>query len=118
MLPRLIANLALFLASLANVPAVVAKNKISDLPQIERNVTQHLPARLRSTLEKLASTEGPNMFEAWVRDARLTWQLNIRSIARLTMQHQQVTRNQALYKDEADATLREVGASAPLFINF
>jgi hypothetical protein len=78
-------------------------------PRIEWNVTQHLMARLRSTFVQLDSKEGPNIFDAQVHDARLTWQFNNRSFIRLTMQHQQVERNQVLYVDEVDAKSRNVG---------
>lgn len=78
-------------------------------PRIEWNVNEHLLARIQSSFVKLNSKEGPNIFDAQVHDMRLTWQFNNRSFIRMTMQHQDVERNQALYIDEVDANSRKVG---------
>lgn len=78
-------------------------------PRVEWNVNQHLLARLRSSLVRLDSKQGPNIFDAQVHDFRLTWQFSNRSFVRLTMQTQDVERNQALYLDEVDARTRDVG---------
>jgi hypothetical protein len=64
-------------------------------PRIEWNMNEHLLARLQSSFVKLDSKEGPNIFDAQVHDLRLTWQFSNRSFIRMTMQHQEVERNQA-----------------------
>ncbi len=78
-------------------------------PRVEWNLTRRLLFRLRSTLLRLDSNEGPNIFDAAVHDARLTWQFNVRSFLRLTVQHRDVERNQDLYVDEVDARSRSQG---------
>jgi hypothetical protein len=78
-------------------------------PRIEWNVNEHLLARLQSSFVKLDSKEGPNIFDAQVHDLRLTWQFSNRSFIRMTMQHQEVERNQALYFDEVDASSKNIG---------
>jgi len=78
-------------------------------PRIEWNVGEHLLARLQSSFVRLDSKEGPKIFDARVYDLRLTWQFSNRSFVRLTMQHQDVERNQAMYIDEVDAKSVNVG---------
>jgi hypothetical protein len=78
-------------------------------PRISWNVNQHLMLGLRSSLVKLDSKEGHNIFDAQVHDLRATWQFSVRSFIRLTVQQQDVERNQAMYIDEVDAHSRDVG---------
>jgi len=78
-------------------------------PKIEWNATQYLMLRLQSSLVTLDSKEGPNIFEAKVHDVRATWQFSVRSFVRLTVQHQDIKRNQAVYVDQVDARSRNVG---------
>jgi len=78
-------------------------------PRIEWNVNEHLLARVQSSFVKLDSKEGPNIFDAQVHDLRLTWQFSNRSFVRMTVQHQEVERNQAMYVDEVDANSQDVG---------
>ena len=78
-------------------------------PSVTWNVNQHLMLRLRSSLVTLDSKEGPNIFDAQVHDLRATWQFSVRSFIRLTVQQQDVERNQAMYIDEVDARSRSVG---------
>jgi Domain of unknown function (DUF5916)/Carbohydrate family 9 binding domain-like len=78
-------------------------------PRVDWNVNRHLLFRLRSTLIRLDSKEGPNIFDARVFDARLTWQFNVRSFLRLTVQSQDVERNQDMYIDTVQARERNTG---------
>lgn len=78
-------------------------------PHIEWNVNDHLLARLRSSFVRLDSKEGPNIFDAQVHDLRLTWQFNNRSFIRMTVQHQDVERNQAMYIEDIDEHSRRLG---------
>jgi hypothetical protein len=66
-------------------------------------------AQLNSSLIRLDSKEGPNIFDAKVHDLRMTWQFSVRSFIRLTVQHQDVEKNQAMYIDEIDEHSRDVG---------
>jgi hypothetical protein len=66
-------------------------------PQIDWNATRHLLVRLRYTADRLSSKEGPTVFNAKLTDLRLTWQFNVRSFVRLTLQDQDVERNVDLY---------------------
>jgi len=68
-------------------------------PQIDWNATRHLLVRLRYTNDRLSATDGPTIFHASLTDLRLTWQFNVRSFVRLTLQDQDVERNVDLYVD-------------------
>lgn len=78
-------------------------------PSVTWNINQHLMTRWRSSLVKLDSKEGPNIFDARVHDVRMTWQFSVRSFIRLTVQYQDVERNQAMYTDDIDEHSRDVG---------
>lgn len=79
-------------------------------PFIDWNVNRNLFMRLRGTIVRLDSKEGPNIFDASVYDARLTWQFSRRSFLRFTVQYQDVTRNLDLYvDDDVDAHSKDVG---------
>ena len=66
-------------------------------PQIDWNATRHLLVRLRYTSDRLSAKDGPTVFKATLADLRLTWQFNVRSFVRLTLQEQNVDRNVDLY---------------------
>jgi hypothetical protein len=68
-------------------------------PQIEWNATRHLLVRGRYTLDRLWSKEGPIVYKARLTDLRLTWQFNIRTFLRLTLQGSDVERNVSQYVD-------------------
>jgi len=68
-------------------------------PQIEWNATRHLLVRGRYTLDRLWSKEGPIVYKARLTDLRLTWQFNVRSFLRLTLQGSDVERNLSQYVD-------------------
>lgn len=66
-------------------------------PQVDWNATRHLLIRLRYTNDRLSATDGPTIFRASLTDLRMTWQFNVRSFVRLTLQDQNVERNVNLY---------------------
>jgi hypothetical protein len=68
-------------------------------PQIEWNATRHLLVRLRYSSDRLSTKEGAMIFDAKLTDLRLTWQFNVRSFVRLTLQDQDIDRNLAVYMD-------------------
>jgi hypothetical protein len=68
-------------------------------PQVDWNATRHLLVRLRYTSDRLSSKEGPTIYDAKLMDLRLTWQFNVRSFVRLTLQDQDIDRNVDLYND-------------------
>jgi hypothetical protein len=79
--------------------------------QLNWNVNRHLLIRLRHTNSVLDTKEGPNIFKAQLDDWRITWQFNIRSFVRLTMQRQEVNRNLAVWSDPlVDAHSVDMGA--------
>ena len=57
----------------------------------------------------LDTQEGEKIFDATVVDARVTWQFNVRSFLRVTVQHSETSRNQAVYIDEVDENSKDVG---------
>lgn len=74
-------------------------------PQIDWNVNRHFLVRLRYNSDHLKSKAGPTIFEAKLTDLRLTWQFNVRSFLRLTLQRREVDRNVTLYRlATADST--------------
>jgi hypothetical protein len=68
-------------------------------PQIDWNATRHLLVRLRYTSDRLSAKDGPTIFDAKLTDLRLTWQFNVRSFVRLTVQDQDIERNVEVYAD-------------------
>jgi len=66
-------------------------------PQVDWNATSHLLVRLRYTKDRLSAKDGPTVFDAKLTDLRLTWQFNVRSFVRVTLQDQDVDRNVDLY---------------------
>jgi hypothetical protein len=71
-------------------------------PQVDWNATRHLLVRLRYTSDRLSTKGGPTIFHARLTDLRLTWQFNVRSFVRLTLQDQDVERNLAVYENDPD----------------
>jgi hypothetical protein len=53
--------------------------------------------RLRYTSDRLSSKTGPTVFKAELTDLRLTWQFNVRSFVRLTLQGQDTNRDVEQY---------------------
>ncbi len=68
-------------------------------PQLEWNATRHLLVRGRYTLDRLWSKQGPIVYKARLTDLRLTWQFNVRSFVRVTLQGSDVERNLSQYVD-------------------
>ena len=73
------------------------------------NVNRNLLVRLRAFYRKLETKAGNKIFDAGVADVRLTWQFNLRSFIRFTMQYEDVERDPTLYIDEVDAREKDVG---------
>ena len=53
--------------------------------------------RVQHTMSRLDDQTGEKIFKADLTDLRVTWQFNLRSFVRFTMQRQLVTRNLDLY---------------------
>jgi hypothetical protein len=84
-------------------------------PQVDWNVNRHLLVRLRYTSDQLDSKAGPRVFEAKLADLRLTWQFNLRSFLRLTVQEQEIDRNVALYRLQSTDPRTSTRASQLLY---
>lgn len=67
-------------------------------PQVDWNVNRHFFVRVRHTADRLDDKSGPKIFAADLTDLRLTWQFNLRSFLRLTVQRQDIERNVAVYR--------------------
>jgi hypothetical protein len=80
-------------------------------PAVIWNVNRNLLMRVQGVLASLETEEGEKIFDASVFDVRLTWQFNIRSFLRLTVQHSATSRNLSVYDepDDYDAESRNVG---------
>jgi hypothetical protein len=66
-------------------------------PVIDWNATRHLLVRLRHTSDHLSTKEGATIYDAKLTDLRLTWQFNVRSFVRVTLQSQDIERNVSQY---------------------
>jgi len=84
-------------------------------PQIDWNATRHLLVRLRYSSDRLSTKEGAMIFDAKLTDLRLTWQFNVRSFVRLTLQDQDIERNVAAYLNPATDPRTESLASQLLY---
>lgn len=78
-------------------------------PRIDWNISRHLLLRLRLVMVKLETKDGREIFDANLADMRMTWQFNLRSFLRLSIQRQDVDRNQSVYADAVDAQSIQVG---------
>ena len=86
-------------------------------PQIDWNATRHLLVRLRYTSDRLSSKEGPTVYNAKLTDLRLTWQFNVRSFVRLTLQDQDIERNVDLYANRlTDPNTSSLAHAASVFL--
>ena len=86
-----------------------AADKLEFEPFMNWNVNRNLLMRLRGIYRRLETKAGEKIFDASVADVRLTWQFNLRSFVRITVQYEDVEKNQALYVDEVDAREKDVG---------
>jgi hypothetical protein len=64
---------------------------------------------LKAVITTLDTQEGEQIFDAVLADTRLTWQFNLRSFLRLTVQYQDIERNQDVYIEPVDAREKDVG---------
>jgi len=78
-------------------------------PSVIWNMTQKLLLRLKGVSSTLDTPDGETIFDAKILDARLTWQFNLRSFLRLTVQNTDVERNQAQYIEEIDEQSQDLG---------
>jgi len=78
-------------------------------PFVNWNVNRNLLMRFRGIYSRLETPDGEKIFDASVADMRLTWQFNLRSFVRVTVQYQDIEKNQAVYVDEVDANETDVG---------
>jgi len=78
-------------------------------PSINWNASRNLLVSMDGIFASLDTQDGEKIFDATVVDARVTWQFNVRSFLRVTVQHSETSRNQAVYVDEVDANSKDVG---------
>ena len=78
-------------------------------PNINWNISRNLLLRLRSVYSELNTLDDEPIFEAKLADTRLTWQFNLRSYLRMTVQYQDVKRNLDQYLEPEDARSKSVG---------
>lgn len=78
-------------------------------PRIDWNISRHLLLRLRLARVNLDMKDGRKIFSADLLDSRLTWQFNLRSYLRVSIQRQDIDRNQSVYVDAVDAQSITVG---------
>lgn len=84
-------------------------DQITIEPSIAWNINRNLLMRINSVFVSMDTQEGEKIFDASVIDARLTWQFNLRSFLRITVQHSKTSRNPDVYIDAVDAESKDVG---------
>jgi hypothetical protein len=92
-------------------------DQVNIQPEIDWNVNRHLLVRLRHTSAILDSEQGARIFDARIDDLRLTWQFNLRSFLRATLQRQDVERNIAAFI-AADTASSSRSASSQLLYSY
>ena len=78
-------------------------------PTLDWNVNRNLLVRVSGVISRLETLDNQKVFKASVADVRLTWQFSVRSYLRLTLQHEDIERNQAVYIEDVDTRERQVG---------
>ena len=78
-------------------------------PSINWNINRNLLLRLQGVFASLDTKQGEKIFDAAVVDARLTWQFNVRSFLRFTVQQADTSRNPAVYLDPVESETTDVG---------
>jgi hypothetical protein len=79
-------------------------------PQIDWNATRHLLVRLRYSSDRLSTKEGAEIFDAKLTDLRLTWQFNVRTFVRVTLQDQDIERNVSQYLNPPDPSTQTLAS--------
>jgi hypothetical protein len=87
-------------------------------PGVQWNINRHLLLRLDHTQRELETLGGDPVFSAQLNDLRLTWQFNLRSFLRLSMQHQSIERNLAVYVDPTDVEASSESLGAQLLYSY
>ena len=78
-------------------------------PFLNWNINRHLLMRLQGAIVSMDTKQGEKIFDASVFDARLTWQFNLRSFVRLTLQRSDISRNPDVYIDTVDEQSKNMG---------
>ncbi|MCH8101297.1 MAG: carbohydrate binding family 9 domain-containing protein [Proteobacteria bacterium] len=78
-------------------------------PFLNWNINRHLLMRVQGAIVSLDTKQGEKIFDASVFDARLTWQFNLRSFVRLTLQRSDISRNPDVYIDTVDEQSKNMG---------
>lgn len=86
-------------------------------PTLDWNANRHALVRLQQTADRLETPAGEKIFDADLTDLRLTWQFNLRSFLRLTLQRQLVSRNLAVFEDPATEP-RTVSVASQLLYSY
>jgi hypothetical protein len=86
----------------------LGKNRVIE-PRISWNVTRNLLLRLNGVRSEMQTLTGTPVFDATLADIRATWQFNVRSFLRFTMQYQDIERNLAVYVDPEFAREKDIG---------
>jgi hypothetical protein len=76
---------------------------------ISWNMNRNLLMRVRGVFARLDTKNGDRIYDATVIDARLTWQFNVRSFLRLTVQQAETTRNQDVYIEPVESETKDAG---------
>ncbi len=78
-------------------------------PSVNWNINRNLLLRVQSIFASLDTQEGEKIFDAAVIDARITWQFNVRSFLRMTLQRSKTSKNPDVYIDPVDAESQDIG---------
>ena len=86
----------------------LGKNRVIE-PRISWNATRNLLLRLNGVHSEMTTLDGVPVFDATLADIRATWQFNVRSFLRFTMQYQDIERNLDVYVDPEFEREKDIG---------
>ncbi|HEU4618341.1 MAG TPA: DUF5916 domain-containing protein [Gammaproteobacteria bacterium] len=87
-------------------------------PSVSWNVNRHALLRLQQTFERLDTPEGAKIYSADLTDLRLTWQFNLRSFLRFTVQRQLLDQNLAVFYDPGAAEPRSLSVGSQVLYSY
>jgi hypothetical protein len=86
----------------------LGKNRVFE-PRMTWSATRNLFLHINGVHSKFTTLDGDRVFDATLADVRATWQFNVRSFLRLTVQYQDIERNLDVYLDPELAHEQNIG---------
>lgn len=87
-------------------------------PSVSWNVNRHALLRVQQTFEELDTPGGETTYSAELTDVRLTWQFNLRSFLRLTVQRQLIERNLHVFLFASETEPKSLSIGSQLLYSY